>query len=123
MEKCCPRIGRGFSATMTVRINQGESSSFFMLSQKINRVHCKKRLAVFPSPAGMSLTKLSLWPEIIKLSPSRENLVNDMPAGDGKTANPFLTVYRYAPSIAGGIIIVNVKKIESKLFFLLSEKI
>ncbi len=22
--------------------------------------HCKKRLAVFPSPAGMSLTKLSL---------------------------------------------------------------
>jgi hypothetical protein len=23
-------------------------------------IHCKKRLAVFPSPAGMSLTKLSL---------------------------------------------------------------
>jgi hypothetical protein len=23
-------------------------------------VHCKKRLAIFPSPAGMSLTKLSL---------------------------------------------------------------
>jgi hypothetical protein len=23
-------------------------------------LHCKKRLAVFPSPAGMSLTKLSL---------------------------------------------------------------
>ncbi len=25
-----------------------------------NNLHCKKRLAVFPSPAGMSLTKLSL---------------------------------------------------------------
>jgi hypothetical protein len=27
---------------------------------KSYQVHCKKRLAVFPSPAGMSLTKLSL---------------------------------------------------------------
>ncbi len=27
---------------------------------KLNKLHCKKRLAVFPSPAGMSLTKLSL---------------------------------------------------------------
>jgi len=25
-----------------------------------NNLHCKKRLAVFPSPAGLSLTKLSL---------------------------------------------------------------
>jgi hypothetical protein len=24
------------------------------------RLHCKKELAIFPSPAGMSLTKLSL---------------------------------------------------------------
>jgi hypothetical protein len=24
------------------------------------KVHCKKRLSIFPSPAGMSLTKLSL---------------------------------------------------------------
>ncbi len=26
---------------------------------KSERVHCKKRLTIFPSPAGMSLTKLS----------------------------------------------------------------
>jgi hypothetical protein len=26
----------------------------------IFKVHCKKKLAIFPSPAGMSLTKLSL---------------------------------------------------------------
>jgi hypothetical protein len=25
-----------------------------------NGLHCKKRLTIFPSPAGMSLTKLSL---------------------------------------------------------------
>ncbi len=28
-------------------------------------VHCKKRLAIFPSPDGMSLTKLFPWPGII----------------------------------------------------------
>jgi hypothetical protein len=40
----------------------------------------KKRLTIFPSlPTG-----------IIKLSPSRESLVSDIPAGDGKMANRFL---------------------------------
>jgi hypothetical protein len=37
------------------------------------QIHCKKKLAVSPSPAGMSLTKLSL-------------------AVDGKTANLFFSV-------------------------------
>ncbi len=49
-------------------------------------LHCKKRLAIFPSPAGMSLTKLSLnysWPE---------SVVGDIPAGDGKIAYLFFTV-------------------------------
>ncbi len=53
-------------------------------------VHCKKRLAVCPSPAGISLTKLSLAGNFYKLFPSRESLVNDIPAGDGKTAVLFL---------------------------------
>ncbi len=44
------------------------------------RLHCKKRLVVFPSPAGMSLTKLSL---------AGNNLIIPAPAGDGKTANIF----------------------------------
>jgi hypothetical protein len=44
-------------------------------------IHYKKRLAIFPSPAGMSLTKLSLA-GIIKL------------AGDGKIANLFLQCMR-----------------------------
>jgi hypothetical protein len=45
--------------------------SFFKLHYLLNRanfkdysifqsLHCKKELAIFPSPAGMSLTKLSL---------------------------------------------------------------
>jgi hypothetical protein len=53
------------------------------------RQHCKKRLAVFPSPAGMSLTKLSLA-GIIELFPARERLVSDIPAGDWKTVYLFL---------------------------------
>ncbi len=56
-------------------------------------IHCKKMLMIFPSPAGMSLTKLSLGGNcdvIYKLFPSRESLVSDIPAGDGKMANLFL---------------------------------
>ncbi len=45
-----------------------------------NRPHCKKRLTIFPFPAGMSLTKLYL----------DGSLVCDIPAGDGKMANLFL---------------------------------
>jgi hypothetical protein len=37
--------------------------------------------AIFPSPAGMSLIKLSL---------DGNNLVSDIPAGDGKIVNLFL---------------------------------
>jgi hypothetical protein len=52
----------------------------------------KKRLTIFLSPAGMSLTKLSLAG---KLFPPRDlgrvwSLVSDIPAGDGKMANLFL---------------------------------
>jgi hypothetical protein len=56
-------------------------------------LHCKKRLAILPSPARMSLTKLSLAPGIIKFFPARDSLVSDIPAGDGKIAKLFFTVY------------------------------
>ncbi len=54
--------------------------SFHKISQAFwdGYVHCKKMLAVKPSPAGMSL--------------NRESLVSDISAGDGKTGNPFFTV-------------------------------
>ncbi len=51
--------------------------------------HCKKRLAIFPSPPGMSVAKLS-WAGMIKLFPPRESLATDITSGDGKTANFFL---------------------------------
>ncbi len=52
------------------------------------KVHGKKRLLIFLSPAGMSLTKLTQ--QFNYSRPGRESLVSDIPAGDGKTANFFL---------------------------------
>ncbi len=57
-----------------------------------DQVHCKKRLTIFPSLAGMSLTKLSLAgnyfrPEKVWLVTSRRGREN------GK---PFFTVYMYS---------------------------
>ncbi len=52
-------------------------------------MHSKKRLMIFPSPAGMSLTKLSLAGKNL-IIPARESLVSDNPAGDGKIDNLFL---------------------------------
>jgi hypothetical protein len=50
-------------------------------------LHCKNMLAVFPSPAGMPLPKLSLDGNNF---PVQESLVSGIPAGDGKTAIFFL---------------------------------
>ncbi len=69
-------------------------------------LHCIKRLAAFPSPQSeiprkrqFSLVTSWLGTEkpltflysviIIELYPSRESLVSDIPAGDGKTAYLF----------------------------------
>ncbi len=53
-------------------------------------VHCKKRLMIFPSPAGMSLTKRSLGGNKSIIPGHGESLVNDVPAGYGKIENLFL---------------------------------
>ncbi len=60
-------------------------------------VHCKKRLAIFPSSAGiMSLTKLSLaGNNLTTVIPARVSLVSDILAGDGKIANLFYSVEYY----------------------------
>jgi hypothetical protein len=52
-------------------------------------MHCKKRLTILPSPAGMSHTNFSLA-GIAKLFPPRESLVTVILAGDGKIAKLFL---------------------------------
>ncbi len=52
------------------------ASIVFALVESSHILHCKKRVAVFPSTTGTL---------------SKESLVNDIPAGDGKTAvNLFL---------------------------------
>jgi hypothetical protein len=59
---------------------------------QIDVLHRKKTFSIFPSPAGMSLTKLSLGGYnlyMMSLFPPRESLVSDIPAGDGNIEKPF----------------------------------
>ncbi len=56
-------------------------------------IHLKKSFSIFPSPAGISLTKLSLGGKkfyMTSLFPPRESLVSDIPAGDGNIEKLFL---------------------------------
>ncbi len=55
----------------------------FGFERKIKKLYTVKKVAIFPSPAEMSLTKLS---------PARESLFSDILAGDGKIANFFYSV-------------------------------
>jgi hypothetical protein len=57
------------------------------------QIHRKKSFSIYPSPAGMSLTKLFLGGNndvIYTLFPPRESLVSDIPAGDGNIEKLFL---------------------------------
>jgi hypothetical protein len=52
----------------------------------VDTLHRKKSFSIFPSPAGMSLTKLSLGGKnlfMTSLFPPRDSLVRDIPSGDG----------------------------------------
>jgi hypothetical protein len=56
-------------------------------------VHRKKSFSIFPSPAGMSITKLSLGGNndvMYEIFPPRESLVSDIPAGGGNIEKLFL---------------------------------
>jgi hypothetical protein len=55
----------------------------------------KKSFSIFPSPAGMPLTKLSLggnYDVIYKLLLPRESLVSDIPAGDENIEKFFYSI-------------------------------
>ncbi len=55
------------------------------------QVHCKKRFAIFPSPAGMSLIELSLDGNNLIIPAQGEFVhLNPIPSGDGKIVNLFL---------------------------------
>ncbi len=66
------------------RIQEGCTTGRLCTAHFRGTLYCNNRLVVFPSPAGMSLTR-----KIYKF-PARESLVSDILAGDGKTANHFL---------------------------------
>jgi hypothetical protein len=48
-----------------------------------------KKSMIFPSPAGMSLTKFSPCLGEIKLFPARGSFISDIPSGDRKIVNLF----------------------------------
>ncbi len=65
-------------------------------------VYTVNKLSIFPSPAGMSLTKLSLGGNndvIYKLFRPRESLVSDIPAGDGNIEKFFFYGVQYHSTI------------------------
>jgi hypothetical protein len=69
-------------------------------------MHCKKGFPIFPSPAGMSLTKLSLdgnYDVIYKLFLHRESLVSDIPAGEGNIEKLFLQCAIHCTVRIGGV--------------------
>jgi hypothetical protein len=49
-----------------------------------------KKVYRFSRPQPGCRLPNSPWPGIVKLFPAGENLVSDIPAGDGETANFFL---------------------------------
>jgi hypothetical protein len=57
--------------------------------------HCKKKLAIYPSPAGMSLTKLSLAGNSL-IIPGQGEFGK---SGNGKTANLFIQCSQAMPFI------------------------
>jgi hypothetical protein len=67
-----------------MRLNTSAFRERGSLVDKRWALHHKKSCSIFPSPAGMSLTKLSLignYDTIYKLFLPREILVSDIPAG------------------------------------------
>ncbi len=76
------------------------SIGVFSIYGKISLAHCKKGLAVFPSPAGMSLTKLFLGGNnFIIPDPTRESSVSDIPAAWGRGKWPTFFYSAYSPSM------------------------
>jgi hypothetical protein len=80
--------GTGMSLTFFYGVWTGEG-----LVLAVERLHCKKELAVFPSPAGMSLIKLFLGGNNLVFSrPERVWSVTSR-LGTGKWLTLFYSVY------------------------------
>jgi hypothetical protein len=88
----------------------------FLKDPKIlNTIHCKKSFSIFPSLAGISLTKLSMGGNnlyMTSLFPPRESLVSDIPAGDGNIGKLFYGVlFGWALMVFTNFVCLFVKKI------------
>ncbi len=96
-----------FKANQTVHILQHDSAVTGSLPEGDicigipnllpNHLVRKKSFSIFPSPAGLSLTKLADNYVIYKLSPPRESLVSDIPAGDRNIEKLFLRCSTVTP--------------------------
>ncbi len=77
--------------TILFDYSSSQKKSLFADLQIWGYLHCKKRLAVFPSPAGMSLTKLSLVGNNL-IIPGQGEFGKWHPHLGRKTANLFYSV-------------------------------
>jgi hypothetical protein len=66
--------------------------SFCLPGSATFMLHCKKGLAIFPSPAGVSVTKLSLAGNYLINPGQGEFGYSNIPTRDGKIANLFYSV-------------------------------
>ena len=86
--------GCSFRDIPSLRIYGGKGGRLALVPTKSQpTLHCKRKWASFPSPARMSLTKLSLGGKndvMYKLCLPGESLASDIPAEDGNIANFFL---------------------------------
>ncbi len=90
---CWARTSSPSSPSSMFRVQFSTTEICIRVGRSTLGVRCKKRFAIFPSPAGMSLTKLSLAGNNLIIPGQREFGFSDIPAGDGNIANHFFTVY------------------------------
>jgi hypothetical protein len=82
------RISLDLFSKKTVYCQRNTVLTVKKVNRAKERLHCKKRFATSPSPAGLSLTNLSRA-GIIRFFPPRKSLVSDIPAGNGIVSNLF----------------------------------
>jgi hypothetical protein len=88
-------MGQNCKHDLSIKIKMGSGHREMGSWDAKTKLHRKKSFSIFPSPAGISFTKLSLggnYIVIYKLFLPRESLVSDIPAGDLNIEKLFFTV-------------------------------
>ncbi len=92
------------------------------LYKSVHSLHCKKRLAVFPSPAGMSLTKLSLAGNNL-IIPTQGEFGKWHPGWGRKTANIFYSVQTVFIVFLGLVFVIDMKYVKFHMHILQIRKV